>query len=429
MTLGGQSIQFVDTPAYIGAGVEVSKRGPLRRKAQHWALAAAVLAMIAGSTAVSATATAADATRAGPERLEAVKRALEQAREDGAALRQRVADQTRRLSRLKRRLVDIAAAARRLDGEIAARDAALETLRAREARAAETLAERREALRRLLGALQRLARRPVRAGMMVGAANPLPVLRGAMALRHAAPRLDHDARALAAELRALSRLRLTIAREQVQRDRTLGSLTAERRTLAGLIQERTRLERRWRKASATTQAKVARLASEAMGIEQLLAKLAQAQKGLDLRPEDRLATPERAKTLVVARRAAAPPPRLPVAGKVTRNFGGKVRGTTVRTRPAAEVVAPKPGRVVFAGPFRGYGQLLIIRYAGGYHMLLAGLDRLHADLGDEVLAGEPVGAMGSESGGASDLYIELRHSGRPINPLPWLAASSDKVSG
>ena len=60
---------------------------------------------------------------------------------------------------------------------------------------------------------------------------------------------------------------------------------------------------------------------------------------------------------------------------------------------------------------------------------VAGLSRLCAGLGDKVLAGEPIGAMGSKTGSANHLYIELRQSGRPINPLPWLTANRIKVSG
>ena len=393
----------------------------------NWALAAAVLAIFASVPAVPLYAAADSSTD--PVRLEAVKRALERAREDEAALQKRAAAQTAHLDRLKRRLVDIAAITRRLDNQIQAKDAALETLFAREAKTAAALAGRRAELTRLLAALQRLARQPVRAGMVIGAAAPLPTLRGGMLLRYAVPSLDHDARTLAAELRALARLRRNIAHEQLERDAVQVALSAERRALAALIGERRRLERRWRRASVAAEVKAKHLAAEAEGIEQLLARIAQAQKGAGLRPDDLQAAPKAAVSLVVSRGARASFSPLPAVGKVIKSFGAKSRGTTVRTRPAADVLAPRAGRIVFAGPFRGYGRLLIIQHAGGYHILLAGLARLDAGLGDEVLAGEPIGAMGSQSGGANHLYIELRHSGRPINPLPWLAANSNKVSG
>jgi septal ring factor EnvC (AmiA/AmiB activator) len=87
------------------------------------------------------------------------------------------------------------------------------------------------------------------------------------------------------------------------------------------------------------------------------------------------------------------------------------------------------GRVAFAGPYRGYGQLLIIDHGEGYHTLLAGFSRIDVVLGQWLLAGEVVGAMGRTTDGGPNLYVELRYNGDAINPLPWLAASERKVNG
>jgi murein hydrolase activator len=81
------------------------------------------------------------------------------------------------------------------------------------------------------------------------------------------------------------------------------------------------------------------------------------------------------------------------------------------------------------GPFRGYGLILIIEHGEGYHSLLSGLGRIDGDVGQWVLAGEPVGAMGPATEGNPRLYLELRRQGHPINPQPWLAAGTGKVSG
>jgi septal ring factor EnvC (AmiA/AmiB activator) len=105
------------------------------------------------------------------------------------------------------------------------------------------------------------------------------------------------------------------------------------------------------------------------------------------------------------------------------------RGIAIRGRPGAQVVAPYDGKVVYAGPFRGYGQILIIEHGGRYHSLLAGLDRIHAVVGQWLLAGEPVGVLGTPRNGNPELYLELRQAGQPINPLPWLATTGDKVRG
>lgn len=127
----------------------------------------------------------------------------------------------------------------------------------------------------------------------------------------------------------------------------------------------------------------------------------------------------------------------PVAGNLTEMYGEaaaateagslRARGITIQGRSGAQVVAPFDGIVAFAGPFRGYGRLLIIEHSEGYHTLLAGLGRIDSTVGQLVLAGEPVGTM--ENSGAMSLYVELRRNGQPVNPLPWLASRSDKSSG
>jgi septal ring factor EnvC (AmiA/AmiB activator) len=109
-------------------------------------------------------------------------------------------------------------------------------------------------------------------------------------------------------------------------------------------------------------------------------------------------------------------------------FGMASKGLTFETRAGAQVIAPFDGRVLFSGPFKGYGQILIIEHGDGYHSLLAGLDRVQGVVGQWLVAGEPVGLM---AGGDAKphLYLELRHDGQPINPLPWLATRDEKVSG
>jgi septal ring factor EnvC (AmiA/AmiB activator) len=125
----------------------------------------------------------------------------------------------------------------------------------------------------------------------------------------------------------------------------------------------------------------------------------------------------------------------PAQGRMVQTFGerlsmgGESRGIVLETAPAAQVIAPYDGTVVFAGPFRDYGQLLIIEHGEGYHMLLAGFERIDCAVSQTLLAGEPVGVMARPADGNPRLYVELRHNGRPINPLPWLATPIGKVSG
>ena len=136
----------------------------------------------------------------------------------------------------------------------------------------------------------------------------------------------------------------------------------------------------------------------------------------------------------VARLPRPQAPIMPVPGEVMNPFGdqngdtGKP-GITIAAMPGQAVAAPEDGRVVFAAPFRSYGPLLIIEHQPEYHTLLWGFAALDVEVGDQVRAGQIVGVMASDAQTAPELHVELRRNGRPVNPLPWLAASSNKVRG
>ncbi len=133
---------------------------------------------------------------------------------------------------------------------------------------------------------------------------------------------------------------------------------------------------------------------------------------------------------------------LPAAGRQIQSFGdraqsGRSDGIVIETRPGAQVVAPNDGWVMYAGEFRSFGQILIINGGGGYHVLLAGLSQIDAQVGQFVLAGEPVGVMVAAPKTASTktqetapvLYVEFRKNQRPIDPGPWWAEATRKVAG
>ncbi|HYZ31644.1 MAG TPA: peptidoglycan DD-metalloendopeptidase family protein, partial [Crenalkalicoccus sp.] len=115
----------------------------------------------------------------------------------------------------------------------------------------------------------------------------------------------------------------------------------------------------------------------------------------------------------------------PVVGTLVRTFGapaeaGPAQGLTFQAAPGARVVSPCRGRVAFAGPFRSFGELLILDCGGGEHAVLTGLGRLDAASGQRVLAGEPIGVL-PDTPGPAHLYLELRRNGEAVDPRPWLA--------
>jgi septal ring factor EnvC (AmiA/AmiB activator) len=108
---------------------------------------------------------------------------------------------------------------------------------------------------------------------------------------------------------------------------------------------------------------------------------------------------------------------------------------SVATRPGAQVTAPCDGWVVYAAPYRSYGQLLILNAGGGYHVVLAGVETYSVEVGQFVLTGEPIAVMGNGPQVASAivagstqpvLYIEFRKDGTPIDPAPWWAMTGNE---
>ncbi|WP_155903398.1 murein hydrolase activator EnvC family protein, partial [Azospirillum brasilense] len=125
--------------------------------------------------------------------------------------------------------------------------------------------------------------------------------------------------------------------------------------------------------------------------------------------------------------------RLPVGGRVTvrygeaDRYGATSRGVTIQARAGSTVVSPQAGTIVFAGPFRGYGQILIVEHSHGYHSLIAGFGRIDTAVGRRVATGEPIGLMPAD--GSPDLYFELRRHGQPINPQRGFGAPEGKGQG
>ncbi|WP_243337914.1 murein hydrolase activator EnvC family protein [Anaeromyxobacter soli] len=130
-----------------------------------------------------------------------------------------------------------------------------------------------------------------------------------------------------------------------------------------------------------------------------------------------------------ARRGRLP---APTVGAIAVGFGRIVNpkfntvtvqnGLDIAARAGAPVRSVAPGRVVHAGWFKGYGNLVIVEHGEGYHTLFAHLGAMQTAMGEVVDAGAVLGTVG-DSGSLKGpyLYFELRERGRPVDPRPWLA--------
>lgn len=366
---------------------------------------------------------------------------IESALQDSRARKQRFEDEMAALSlelrATKKRLVKAARAAQNQEDKVRALDLRLADLSAEEEAGLEELDRRYEDLAQSVAAMQRLSRRPLGA-MIVRPASINDSARTAIMLDSIVPALREQADHLTAQLDKVDALREEISQERkdlAAEETTLGKRQSE---IAKLLAEKERQQDRLTQAVESEKARLQELASEAETLGALIAKLeaeAYRQRGKDgerIGPEGLFEGPP-----FSSARGTLP---LPARGRVVRLFNEKDEsgqlspGIVLDTMTGAQVIAPWDGKIVFAGPFRDYGQLLIISHGEGYHTLLAGMSRIDAVIAQWVLAGEPVGQMSIEGDVAQEqsepkLYIELRRNGRSINPLPWLAVDQRKVSG
>ncbi|MGY9106914.1 MAG: murein hydrolase activator EnvC family protein, partial [Alphaproteobacteria bacterium] len=102
------------------------------------------------------------------------------------------------------------------------------------------------------------------------------------------------------------------------------------------------------------------------------------------------------------------------------------QGLWFEANGAAQAVAPADSEVVFAGAYQNFGEVLILEITDGYHLLLAGFGRIDVQIGDLVLAGEPVGVL--PDGEIARLYLELRRNSQTMDPAPWMSAEFRKAS-
>jgi len=392
------------------------------------------------------------------QELEATRAQQKQAEETQAKLKAEIAAVGQDRTRLNQQLIDTAADVRTVETKIGESEARIHTLDKREQGMRASLESRRAEIVEVLAALQRAGRRAPPA-LLVRPEDALQSLRTAMLLGAVVPELRGRAERLVGELGELVTLRKNIAAERDQlasdRDRSRNDQTR----LAALIDERQRQQAAMEKDLDAESEHAIALSKQVGDLQGLIAKLEQdlasaakvaaaareVPATVNGRPnpaafEDR----SRTKPAIAFGSAKGLLP-LPVNGTKIRDFGGSdgvggaQRGISLATRAGAQITTPCDGWVLYAGPFRSYGQLLILNAGGGYHVVIAGMERISVNIGQFVLTGEPVATMGSTSQVASILatsasqpvlYVEFRKDGTPIDPGPWWAATEgEKVRG
>lgn len=431
---------------------------PLRGRAALALLAALLVAPSAGlaedrppQTPAEAAAERRASSRA---ELDTILRDMEVGRDRQAELKRDIDALERDRGRVAEKLVATATRIRDLETGLADGEARVAKLDGEVAAVRASLAARRDVLADVLAALQRIGRKPPPA-IVVRPEDALASVRSAILIGAVLPELRGRAEALLTDLETLEGIKRAASAERDRFRAEARELVEERARLELLVEERRRTKTDQEKRLAEESARIGDLARKAAGLEALIAKLdgdtARPKPGTD--GDKRLASlgdAARLQPAITFAEARGTLP-LPAAGQIVSRYGdddgigGTARGVTLTTREEARVVSPCDGWVVFSGPFRTYGKLLIINGGGGYHVVLAGIDRIDVELGQFVLSGEPVGVMGARrtapiaaDGGAMRedpargplLYVEFRKDNAAIDPTPWWSRTRDeKVRG
>jgi murein hydrolase activator len=342
----------------------------------------------------------------------------------------------------------------------------LDALSVDEKKLVASLDDRRDVIIEVLMVLQRMGRRPPPA-LLTRPQDLLEAMRASLALGDLLPQMRAEAQALQTDLAELVRLRDGIKTEQARLATERAALTDQRASVGAMIESRQTAIAASQSALQAESAKAEKLARQSTSLKELITRMeSESEAARKAAEAARKAAEAQAKLTEEQRRKAQAAPfrdaaRLapavafgdlrgklsyPVAGPVLRRFGspdgfgGKEKAYFIGARDHATVVAPCDGWVAFSGPYRTYGQLLIINAGDGYYVVLAGMSRSNVNVGQFVLAGEPVASMGDGAAqtaatiaiGAKQpiLYVEFRKDGASIDSSPWWAKSdSRKVGG
>ena len=310
-----------------------------------------------------------------------------------------------------------------------------------------------DSLIKTLAALQNLALKPTEA-LFVQPLTPVEIIRSAILLRETVPYLEENAEQIRKELIAIENKKIKIENQYKKISARKNTLIKEHEKMKTLVQKKSKMRNAVEIESVKAKQKVDKLASQAQDLRDLLNRIEKQQQEQRRKAEEKRrlaeqkAAEEKRKLAELKKESETQTADLikssqqfindsgmrfskakgklsmPARGSIITAFGEqKVKGVSskgiiIRTRNLAQVISPYDGTVVFSGPFRGYGNMIIVEHGEGYLSLLAGLETLDVEPGQLLLAGEPIGVMSER--GEPKLYVELRKDNHPIDPLPWM---------
>ncbi len=388
------------------------------------------LALLAGSGAAQSGPRPADPGSARTALQQALA-AQREAEARGARLEAEATRANEAVEKTAREAAALAARIQQSEAAIAASEARLRIVTRERAIQRQRLARMQRPLVRLTAALQKLSRRPMALSVLrPGSLQDLVYMRAVLAA--AIPQVERRTASLRAEI-AKNRQLAQRATALIDRRRADEAGLEVRRKQLAALETRQRLAQRQASGTAAREAERAlALGEQARDLDTLIGQLDEIgnlRQRLAALPGPIMRPPRPAESEVMNSPSAPAvegvdrPPgayQLPVAGRTIAGFGAirgggtQSVGITLAPRASAQIIAPAGGRVAFAGPYRGYGRIVIIEHGGGWTSLVTGLGRVDVQVGQQLVSGSPLGIAAARSPAVT---LELRRAGEPVNPL------------
>lgn len=347
------------------------------------------------------------------QKLQQTQQQLQQSKQQEEKLQRELSNTESDLRQMRARATALAADLQKSEAGAARAERDLSKLNKELTETQKEFDARKQEYAHTIGSLLRLKSLPPTA-MFSGKQSASELVRTGRVMQNTNEALAARAKALKAESERLTKLKNQVGDRKKTVAREQANLNEKQRQLSADLKTRQRLQEKLARDHTSASAQVNKLTRESASLQELIGKLERAPR---IAGSSR---PAPSSTLGAARGRA----QLPVVGQLTHKFGEKKndnenwRGLVLSTRPGAAVVAPYGGEVVFTGPFRDYGRMVLLKHGDGFISLLAGLGSISVDLNQQLAKGEPIGSM---PGTKPSLYVELRERSKPIDPAQWFA--------
>ncbi len=352
--------------------------------------------------------------------VKALEKQAAESRARAAALAEKTAKMEKELEARRKSLTDTAAQVRAGEATLSKLETEQNSLADAVETQTATLNADQAKLAELTAGLVRLARIPP-GGLLTAFDAPVDAARAEILLQSALKATNDAAHRTEQELAHLSETDRQLAAKREETEHQSGVLKSRQADLSALIDKREAAYQQTESDRQAEEERARQIAEQAKDLRDLVARI-EAQQKAEAEAARRKAKQQKKAVPAAMTGHYTAAAGLPVNGQVKIRFGQNdglgttSHGVTVIARLGATVTAPATGTVRFAGPFRGYREILILEHPGGYLSLIAGMSRVNAAVGAQVTAGEPIGAMDDRAGASPELYYELRRNGQFIDP-------------